>query len=87
VRIPDSDRWLLGVGAGYQLTRSLALDFAYLHVFFDDGTVNETAQVLGSPMIQGTYSNGTADLLALQVTYNFDHLTDLYHEVQSAMHG
>jgi long-chain fatty acid transport protein len=86
VRIPDSDRWLLGVGVGYQLTRTLAFDLAYLHVFFDNGTVNETAQVPGSPMIQGGYT-GTGDLLGLQVTYNFDHITDLYQEMQSALHG
>jgi opacity protein-like surface antigen len=51
VRIPDSNRWLLGAGVGYHVTESLVVDFAYLHILFDGGTVNETAQVPGAPNI------------------------------------
>lgn len=87
VRIPDSNRWELGVGAGYHLTRSLVFDLAYLHVFFDGGTVNETVQVPGSPNVQGVYSNGTGDLIALQVTYNFDHLSELYDQLRERVDG
>jgi long-chain fatty acid transport protein len=87
VRIPDADRWLLGVGAGYHVTKSLSVDFGYLHVFIDDGTVNETAQVPGAPNIQGTYTNSAADLLALQVTYNFDHLSELDDELRGRVGG
>lgn len=64
------------------MTQSLVVDFAYLHVFFDGGTVNETAQVPGAPNIQGVYTNGTGDLLALQMTYNFDHLSELYDQLR-----
>jgi long-chain fatty acid transport protein len=81
VRIPDSNRWELGAGVGYRLAQTLIVDFAYLHVFFAGGTVNETAQVPGSPNIQGDYRSGSGDLLALQVTYNFDHVLDLYDQL------
>jgi long-chain fatty acid transport protein len=87
VRIPDSDRWLLGVGTGYHLTESLVIDFAYLHIFFDGGTVNDTAQVPGSPNVRGVYKNGTGDLLALQVSYNFDHLSDAYDQLRERFGG
>jgi long-chain fatty acid transport protein len=87
VRIPDSDRWLLGVGTGYHLTESLVIDFAYLHIFFDGGTVNDTAQVPGSPNVRGVYNNGTGDLLALQVSYNFDHLSDAYDQLRERFGG
>ena len=30
--------------------------------------------MLGNPDVRGVYNNGTGDLLALQVSYNFDHL-------------
>ena len=87
VRIPDSDRWLLGAGVGYHLTQSLVIDFAYLHIFFAGGTVNETAPVLGNPNVRGTYDNGTGDLLALQVSYNFDHLSDGYDQLRERFGG
>jgi long-chain fatty acid transport protein len=81
VRIPDSDRWFLGAGVGYRLTDSLVVDFGYLHIFFAGGTVDQTAQQPGAPTISGTYDNGTGDLLALQVAYNFDHLLDAYDQL------
>jgi len=87
VRIPDSNRWLLGAGTGYHVTQSLVVDFAYLHVFFAGGTVNETSQVPGAPNIQGVYTNGTGDLLALQVTYNFDHVSELYDQLRERFSG
>ena len=87
VRIPDSNRWLLGLGAGYHLTKSLIVDLGYLHIFFDGGTVNETAQVLGAPNVQGIYTNGTGDLIALQVTYNFDHVFEFYDQLRERFRG
>ncbi|MEO8603886.1 MAG: OmpP1/FadL family transporter [bacterium] len=87
VRVPDSNRWLLGLGAGYHLTKSLIVDFAYLHVFFDGGPVSETAQVPGAPNIQGEYTNGAGDLLALQLTYNFDHFSELYGQLRGRFDG
>src|SRR5262245_4399464 len=87
VRIPDSNRWFLGAGVGYHVTESLVVDFAYLHIFFDGGTVNETAQVPGAPNIQGAYTDGAGDLLGLQVSYNFDHLSELYGQLRDRFGG
>jgi len=32
-RLPDADRWILGVGGSYQLTPKVVLDLAYAHMF------------------------------------------------------
>lgn len=38
-RIPDSDRYWLAAGVGYEVTDRFSLDLAYTHVFFDDARV------------------------------------------------
>lgn len=35
--IPDSDRWVVGLGAGTALSDTLSLDLSYQHLFFKDG--------------------------------------------------
>ena len=32
-RLPDADRWIVGVGGSYQLTSNVVLDLAYAHMF------------------------------------------------------
>jgi long-chain fatty acid transport protein len=53
--IPDSDRWVVAAGFGWQITPRATLDAAYQHLFFRDG---ETARVstTGSVMI-GEFQN------------------------------
>ena len=41
-RIPDNDRYWLGLGAGYRATPRLQLNFAYAHLFLDDPQVDRT---------------------------------------------
>lgn len=38
--IPDSNRFLLSAGAGYNFTDDLRVDVGYMYVFFDDAEVN-----------------------------------------------
>ncbi len=73
VRLPDSNRWLISAGVGYQLLQSLAIDFGYLHAFFDGGTVNETDELPGNANVKGSYFT-SGDVVGLQITYNFEHL-------------
>ena len=35
--VPDSDRYVVAVGLGYQLSESMSVDVAYQHLFFADG--------------------------------------------------
>jgi len=86
VRLPDSNRWLISAGVGYQLVESLAIDFGYLHAFFDGGTVNETDELPGNANVQGNYS-AAADVVGLQITYNFARLFQGWDELGARFGG
>lgn len=73
-RIPDSHRTWLALGGRYSLTKCLALDFGYAHVFFRKANVVEGAPtVTGGPAtaqsINARYRS-RADLLGLQLTWD-----------------
>jgi len=70
-RIPDSNRWYLAAGASCRPIDSVRLDLGYLHTFFEAGSINETLQQLGNPNLRGSYTNGSANLISAQATYNF----------------
>lgn len=53
-RVPDSDHYVLGMGAQYQLLPSTKLELAYSHIFAPDGTINNAASA-GSGTITGHY--------------------------------
>lgn len=40
LRVPDSDRYWLSLGASYQITEKMKANFAYSHVFFEEGDIN-----------------------------------------------
>ncbi len=71
VRIPDTNRWLLGAGVGIQPLDEIVFDFGYMHIFAEDGSINETALQPGSPNVRGNIRDSRGDLIAFQVTYNF----------------
>jgi long-chain fatty acid transport protein len=81
VRLPDSNRWLISAGIGYQLVKSLGIDFGYLHAFFDGGTVNETDELPGNANVRGSYFT-SGDVVGLQITYNFDHMFEGYEQLR-----
>lgn len=39
VRTPDNDRYWLSVGASYKFSEKMTANFAYTHVFMEDGDV------------------------------------------------
>jgi long-chain fatty acid transport protein len=47
-RIPDTDRWWLATGLGWQITDALSLDLAYTHVFFDEAEVRQRGLTEGN---------------------------------------
>ena len=65
-RIPDGDRFIVGIGAGYQITNSARVEFGYAHLFVGDVNINSTANA-GSGTIVGKY-NDSADSLGLSLT-------------------
>ena len=69
-RMPDSDRYLIGVGAGLKASKRVAIDVGYQHVFMHDADLDETVQVDGSDFMQMTgTSSSSADLFGIQFSY------------------
>lgn len=78
-RVPDQDRKWVAVGAQYRVSRQLALDIGYAHLFVSDSGVNlcNGAQAAANPAacagknnIAGTFNN-KVNILAAQVRYSF----------------
>ncbi len=76
-RLPDSDRTWLAVGAAYQVTDAVRLDFGYAHLFFEKSSINEhapyvagTALPITAATLAGDYK-GHADLVGVQIRYDF----------------
>lgn len=78
-RIPDNDRRWIALGAQYRLSRQLALDVGYAHIFVKDSTVNlcnavqaaaNPAACAGKNNLVGTYEN-SVDILSAQMRYAF----------------
>ncbi len=68
-RIPDSDRYLLGIGATYSVLPNLDVTAAYAHVFFASAKINSSAS-LTAGTITGSYSND-ANTFAIGATLKF----------------
>ena len=74
VRIPDQNRTWGAVGAQYRITKCLALDVGYSHLFFKKAYINESApQAINvrQPIqsLEGT-SKTRADLIGIQLTWD-----------------
>lgn len=76
VRLPDTDRWALSVGAHYQMKPDIGIDVGYTHLFSgSDPTVNKT-DVLTPTSSYGVNANGraSADLVGIQAVWTMDHV-------------
>jgi long-chain fatty acid transport protein len=67
-RIPTNDRIWLTCGVGYQINELMAVDLSYLHVFIDDGDIDQTAAT--GQNLDGKFE-GSADVIGLQFTFSF----------------
>jgi long-chain fatty acid transport protein len=68
-RIPDSDRYLIGVGAQYDVMANVTLQIAYAHIFFDKAPIQNAASAT-SGLLSGTYT-AAADTVAVGVKVKF----------------
>jgi long-chain fatty acid transport protein len=68
-RIPDSDRYLIGVGAQYDVLPNLTLQVAYAHVFFASAEITSQASPVSGVLV-GKYSV-SADTASLGAKYRF----------------
>lgn len=71
IQLPDNDRYVLAVGAHYQLTKTVGLDASYMHIFIQQAKVNPPPFVLGVETIATNgHVNGSGDVLSGQVTWD-----------------
>jgi long-chain fatty acid transport protein len=68
-RVPDSDRYILGIGAQYTILPNLTVQVAYAHVFFASAPVSSQASAT-SGLLAGRYS-ASAETASLGVKYRF----------------
>jgi len=78
VRIPDSDRDWLTIGASYSPNPNVTIDFGYANLSGDDANINETTVIAGPPTaptivtstLGGVYTGG-ADIFGVGFQYRF----------------
>lgn len=70
VRVPDADRYWLGMGVGYRLSDSVRLDATYMAMWFDAATLHlrDPGGLKGS--LTGQYES-YLDIVALRATASF----------------
>jgi long-chain fatty acid transport protein len=72
-RIPDSDRYWLSAGVGWQVSERFSLDLAYTHVFFDDARVRLRGTDEGNALrgdLNAEYQNAI-DVVSLAAKWRF----------------
>jgi long-chain fatty acid transport protein len=68
-RVPDSNRYLIGIGAQYDVLPNLTFQVAYAHIFFASADVSSQASSTSGVLI-GSYTN-SADTVSLGAKYRF----------------
>ncbi|MCX7117720.1 MAG: outer membrane protein transport protein [Legionellales bacterium] len=74
VRLPDSDRWALSIGAHYQVLPSLGFDLGYTYLFGVHNAVINNTQAIGatSSYLVDAISKNSAQLVGLQMVWTID---------------
>lgn len=80
LRIPEGDRYFLGLGITYNANTNFVIDLAYQHIFYKQAErIEDNPSVIGSPFTnaQGIslgytgHSNNSADVGGIQLTWRF----------------
>ena len=66
--IPDSDRYIVALGAGYRVRDNLTLDAAYQHLFFNDGSARRVSATAST--LRGEFSIDV-DIFGVGATWRF----------------
>ena len=70
-RLPDQDRTWIALGAQYQYSPSIALDFAWAYIFVRDSSMDQNdGSTAANGLINGSYRNNV-NIVGLQLTYTF----------------
>jgi len=75
VRLPDSDRYWVALGAQYKFGKGGALDFGYAHLFVPSPSINQTKQSSLGPLTITNNATGSydtsIDIFGVQFTWTF----------------
>lgn len=66
-RIPGNDRTWLALGLGYKVSKSLAFDFGYAHLFVKDADIDRTGAT--ADLLKGSFES-SVDILSGQVVWS-----------------
>lgn len=78
VRLPDSNRWALSVGAHYQWKPAFGVDVGYTHLFADNATINRTEAVgTTSTYNVNAISKNAVDLVGAQLVWTIDKVAEV----------
>ena len=72
-RIPGEDRFWVSLGAGYQFTENIDMDFAYAHLFVSDSKMQKYAtnpEDTSHGTVIGEFEN-SVDIASIQFNYKF----------------
>lgn len=72
-RIPDTNRWWLSTGLGWEITDALSLDVAYTHIFLDDADIRQRGTERGN-LFRGDLDaryESAIDLISVAVSWRF----------------
>jgi long-chain fatty acid transport protein len=77
VRLPDSDRYWVSLGARWQPADQLSVDLGYAHLFLEDASLDRTRPQLGvvppgvfASTVHGDYTS-SVDIISAQLTWAF----------------
>ncbi|MDT8422850.1 MAG: outer membrane protein transport protein, partial [Desulfuromonadales bacterium] len=68
-RIPGADRTWVSLGASYVMN-NMTCDFAYAHLFVDDGAINLTDMAAKRGALVGSFANNV-DIVSIEASYRF----------------
>jgi len=68
-RIPGADRTWVSLGVSYAIN-NMTFDFAYAHLFVDDGAINLTDMAAGRGALVGSFAN-KVDIVSVEASYKF----------------
>ena len=66
--VPDSDRYVVALGAGYKLRENLAIDAGYQHLFFSDGS---SGRISGTNSVTRGVFKVDLDVFTVGATWSF----------------
>ena len=73
-RIPDNDRLWLSLGAGYQASKAMTIDFGYSYLHIEDTKIDNEFEASAPQLrstLKGNYKSNV-NIFSMQLTWNFE---------------